>query len=291
LIRQDKYNEVELPLLQYLKDHPGSWRAHYLQGYVLFRSRKVGDSIRELARSLELNVNNPEAHKMLGKDLVLIGKFDYAQTELQQAVRLKPDSAEIHYSLGEVYSARDMFPAAKAEFTAAIQLDGNYAEAFNALGFTEESLGDDAHALQAYQRAIDIAERQKTKFAAPYVNLGAYYNREKKPELALEYARKAIERDPKSDLGYYQAARAHQIRNEWEQAAEALRKASSINPSSAQYYYVLADVYRKLGKPKESLAALDTFQRLKRESDLVDNQVRDAREASVNDSKAVTKQR
>jgi len=91
---------VELPLLQYLKDHPGSWRAHYLQGYVLFRSRKVGDSIRELARSLELNVNNPEAHKMLGKDLVLIGKFDYAQTELQQAVRLKPDSAEVHYTSG-----------------------------------------------------------------------------------------------------------------------------------------------------------------------------------------------
>ena len=75
-----------------------------------------------------------------------------------------------------------------------------------------------------------------------------------------------------------------------DKAAEALRKASSINPSSAQYYYVLAGVYRKLGKPKESMAALDTFQKLKRQSDLVDNQVRDAHEASVRDSKAVTKQ-
>jgi len=55
---------------------------------------------------------------------------------------------------------------------------------------TEESLGDDAHALQGLPvKPIDIAERQKTKFAAPYVNLSAYYNREKKPDLALEYAR------------------------------------------------------------------------------------------------------
>ena len=92
-------------MLAYLKEHPNSWRAHYIQGYVLFRMRKVGDSIKELAKSLELNADNPEAHKILAKDFVVIGKFDYAQTELQQAVRLKPESAEIHYSLGEIYSA------------------------------------------------------------------------------------------------------------------------------------------------------------------------------------------
>jgi uncharacterized protein HemY len=76
------------------------------------------------------------------------------------------------------------------------------------------------------------------------------------------------------------------MRNEWGKAAEDLRKASAINPSSAQYYYVLAVVYRKLGKPKESMAVLDIFQRLKRESDLLDHQVRDAHEAFVHDSKA-----
>src|SRR5260370_11642796 len=130
-IGQDKYDEVEPLLLTYLEAHPDSWRAHYIQGYVLFRQHKVGDSIRELAKSLELNVNNPEGHKILGKDFVIIGKYDYAQTELQQAVRLKPESAEIHYSLGEVYSTRDMFPAAKSEFSAAIQRDSTYAEAYN----------------------------------------------------------------------------------------------------------------------------------------------------------------
>jgi cytochrome c-type biogenesis protein CcmH/NrfG len=62
-----------------------------------------------------------------------------------------------------------------------------------------------------------------------------------------------------------------------------LRNAISINPSDAQYYYVLGQVYRKLGKQKESLAALDTFQKLKREAELVDSQMRDARGVSSSD--------
>jgi superkiller protein 3 len=277
LIDQDKIDEVEPLALAYLKEHPDSWRAHYIQGYILFRMHNVGDSIKELAKSLELNVNNPEAHKILAKDFVVIGKWDYAQTELQQAARLKPDSAEIHYSLGEVYSGRDMLKEAKSEFMAAIQHDPTSAEAYNALGFTEESLGDDTAALEAYKKAMQIADQKGSKFDAPYINLSEYYNRLNKPEPALEYARKAIALNSKSDLGYYQLARAYQFRGEWDQAAEALRNAITLNPSSAQYFYVLSQVYRSLGKQPESLAALKSFQELKHAEELVEDKMRDNR--------------
>jgi len=46
---------------------------------------------------------------------------------------------------------------------------------------------------------------------------------------------------------------------------------------------VLGQVYRKLGKMQESMAALDTFQKLKREAELVDSQMRDARGVSAAD--------
>ena len=122
-----------------------------------------------------------------------------------------------------------MLKEAKSEFTAAIQRDPTYAEAYNALGFTEESLGDDTAALAAYKKAMQIADQKGFKFDAPYINLSAYYNRLSKPEPALQYARKAIDLDSKSDLGYYQMARAYQSRGEWDQAAEALRNAISAN--------------------------------------------------------------
>ncbi len=292
-IDQDKIDEVEPLVLAYLKEYPNSWRAHYIQGYVLFRMRKIGDSIKELAKSLELNVENPEAHKILGRDFVVIGKFDYAQTELQQAARLKPQSAEIHYSLGEVYSGRDMFKEAKSEFATTIQLDSKYAEAYNALGFAEESLGDDTAALEAYNKALQIADQKGFKFDAPYINLSAYYNRLGKPELALQNAQKAIELDSKSDLAYYQLGRAYQSQGKWDQAAEGFRNAISANPvspSSAQYYYVLSQVYRKLGKTKESLAALERFQELKHATELIEDKMLDNRRVSVSDPAAHDKQ-
>jgi tetratricopeptide (TPR) repeat protein len=292
-IDQDKIDEVEPLVLAYLKEHPNSWRAHYIQGYVLFRMRKIGDSIKELAKSLELNVDNPEAHKILGRDFVVIGKFDYAQTELQQAARLKPQSAEIHYSLGEVYSGRDMFKEAKSEFATTIQLDSKYAEAYNALGFADESLGDDTAALEAYNKALQVADQKGFKFDAPYINLSAYYNRLGKPELALQKAQKAIELDSKSDLAYYQLGRAYQSLSKWDQAAEAFRNAVSANPvspSSAQYYYVLSQVYRKLGKTKESLAALERFQELKHATELIEDKMLDNRRVSVSKPAADDKQ-
>ena len=229
-IEKDEIDAVEPLVLAYLKEHPNSWRAHYIQGYELFRMRKVGDSIRELAKSLELKADNPEAHKILAKDFVIIGEIDYAETELLQAVRLKPESSEIHYSLGEVYSAKDMLKEAKTEFTIAIQLDPTYAEAYNALGFTEESLEDDKAALDAYKKAIQVADQKAFKFDAPYINLSEYYNRLGNPELALSYARKALELNPKTDLGFYQMGRAYQSTAQWEQAADALRNA--ISPQS-----------------------------------------------------------
>ncbi|MGA7929772.1 MAG: tetratricopeptide repeat protein, partial [Candidatus Sulfotelmatobacter sp.] len=289
-IEKDEIDAVEPLVVAYLKDHPNSWRAHYIQGYELFRMRKVGDSIRELAKSLELNADNPEAHKILAKDFVMIGEIDRAETELLQAVRLKPESAEIHYSLGEVYSAKDMLKEAKAEFTAAIQRDPTYAEAYNALGFTEESLEDDKAALAAYTKAMQVADHKGFKFDAPNVNLSEYYNRLGNPELALRYARKAIELNAKSDLGYYQMGRAYQSTGEWDQAADALRNAISLNPTSAQYFYILSQIYRKLGKQKESQAALQTFQELKHAEELVADKIRDGRRIAVPDPKAVEKQ-
>jgi tetratricopeptide (TPR) repeat protein len=140
---------------------------------------------------------------------------------------------------------------------------------------------------------MQIADQKGSKFDAPYVNLSAYYNRLNKPEPALQYARKAIQLDSKNDLGYYQMGRAYQSLGEWDEAAEALRNAISVNPvspSAAQYYYVLSQVYRKLGKGKESLAALEHFQELKHATELVEEKILDNRRPSISDSGAAVKQ-
>jgi tetratricopeptide (TPR) repeat protein len=265
-IHAQKFKEADASLTGYLKDHPNSWRAHYLLGYVCLRLRRIGESLKELSKSLELNINNAEAHKTLGQVLSVIGRYEEAETELEEARRLKPDSAEIHYLLSRVLAIQDKFPQVRQELEAAIRLDPSYKEAYNALGFALEALGNDAAALASYRRAIQISEQEGTRFAPPYVNLSSYYNRQNKFDLALEYAKKALELDPKSDRAYFQMARTYRTLEDWPHAADALEHAISINPYSSEYYYILSFVYRKLGKVKESQEAMDKFRKLQEET-------------------------
>jgi len=276
LIFEEKFQEVE-PLLQtYLAAHPRSWKAYYFLGYVQFRQRKIGDSVKALAKSLELNTENVDAHRILGRDLCIIGRYEFALREYEQVLRLDPNSAETHYNIGRVSAIQDDFHKARRELEAAISLDANYMEAFNALGFAMEALGDDAAALEDYRTAVRLNEERQGRFEAPYVNLGGYYNRRGNLDLAVEYADKALALNPKADLAYFQIAKACRARQDWKGVVEALGKAITLNSSRAQYYYVLSAAYRKLGKTEEAQGAMATFQDLEKQNAEFERQRREA---------------
>ena len=227
-----------------------------------FAQKKIGESIKALAKSLQLDLKNAEAHKILGRNLMIIGRFDAAQIEFEQAIRYKPDSAESHYNLGKLFSIQDNWEPARKAFEAALRIDPSYLEALDGLGFALEALGDDAGAVAKYQEAIALNEARGGQFASAHVNLSAYYNRTGDPAKALEYARKAIELDPKSDRAWFQKAKADEREGRLNDAVSALNEAISYNPRASSYYYVLAGVYRRLGWMDESRKALEHFKRL-----------------------------
>ena len=237
---------------------------------------KVGSSIEALAKSLELDIRNAEAHKILGRDLMIIGRFDDARIEFDQALRYKPDSPEIHYNLGKLFSVQDNWEPARAAFESALRLDPSYLEALDALGFAQEALGDDAAAVVSYQKAISLNEQRKGTFASPHVNLSAYYNRSGDPSKALEHANKALELDPNSDRAWFQKGRAYERQGELKDAVAALNRAISSNPRASSYYYVLAGVYRRLGAMEESQKALAMFKRLEQEASELEKKRRGA---------------
>lgn len=265
-IRQGRYRAVEPRLRAYVRERPESWWGLYALGYALFAQQKLGEAVQALTKSLRLNLENAEAHKILGRILMIIGRYDRALIEFQQAKRYKPGSAEIRYNLGKVYSAQDDFPAARQAFDEALQLDAEYMEAYNALGFALESMSRDAEAVENYLKAIELSERNGAAFVAPYVNLAAYHNRLNQPAEALKYAARALDIDPRSDLAMFQVAKAHRAEKRWPEAAEALEQATAINARVSRYHYVLGLVYRHLGQNERSREALERFRSLEREA-------------------------
>jgi tetratricopeptide (TPR) repeat protein len=265
-IRDSRFTEVEPLLAEYVKQRPASSWGWYALGYSLFAQQKIGESIKALAKSLELDIRNAEAHKILGRNLMIIGRFDAAQLEFEQALRYKPDSAEAHYNLGKLFSVQDNWEPARKAFDAALRIDPSYIEALDALGFALEALGDDAGAIAKYEKAIELNQARGGRFSAAHVNLSAYYNRAGDPDKALQHARKAIELDPKSDRAWFQKGRADERLGSLDAAVDALNQAIALNQRVSSYYYVLATVYRRLGMTDESRKALEIFKRLEQES-------------------------
>jgi tetratricopeptide (TPR) repeat protein len=280
-IRQERYQEVEPLLTEYVAAHPASSWGWYALGYSQFAQKKIGESIKSLAKSLQLDVKNAEAHKILGRSLMVIGRFDAAQVEFEQGIRYKPDSAEIHYNLGKLFSIQDNWAPARKQFDAALAIDPSYLEALDALGLTQEALGDDAGAVASYQKAIALNQQRNGHFASAHVNLSAYYNRTGDAAKALEYATKAVELDPQSDRAYFQQGRADERQGQLDAAVSALNQAIVLNPRASSYYYVLAGVYRRLGMMDESKKALDMFTRLDKETTAMDQMRRRGAEAAA----------
>jgi tetratricopeptide (TPR) repeat protein len=275
-IRAGRFAEVEPRLAAYVKERPSSSWGWYALGYSLFAQQKIGESIQALAKSLQLDVRNAEAHKILGRTLMIIGRFDAAQVEFEQGLRYKPDSAELHYNLGKLFSIQDNWEPARSAFDAALKIDPSYIEAIDALGFALEALGDDAGAVERYERAAALNESRQGTFASPHVNLSAYYNRTGDASRALDHARKAIAIDPKSDRAWFQRAKADEREGRFAEAVGALNHAITLNTRASSYYYVLASLYRRLGDVEESKKALEMFTRLERESGELDKKRRDA---------------
>jgi tetratricopeptide (TPR) repeat protein len=275
-IRGQRFAEAERLLLTYIAERPNSSWGWYAIGYAQFGQRKTGEAIRSLAKSLELNVKNAEAHKVLGRCLMFIGRFDAAEVEFEQAARLNPGSAEARYNLGKLFSIQDNWTRARAEFEAALRIEPDYMEAHDGLGFALEALGEDVAATKAYRKAIALNEARSAGFSTPYVNLSACHARMGEPQLALEHARTATTVNPGSDRAWFQLGRAQERTGELDAAVQSVKRAISINARVASYQYVLGTLSRRLGQVEESRLAMKAFTRLNAESSELETRRREA---------------
>jgi len=276
LIQEGQYQQAKPGLERYLKDHDGSALGHYDLGYIDFRTHEIGGAVRELSRSLQLNVKDAQAHKVLGLVCTFVGRYDLAEVEMQAAAQLEPKSPEIHYFLGRVYYTRQVFAMAKQQFEIAIQLDPGYMKAYNNLGLVMETLGKNDEAVKDYTTAARMNEAQHLNSPLPFEYLSAHYNRMRQPDLAIDFANKALGIDPQCDLADYDLAKAFQIENEWQKAADSVQKAIAINSSTAEYFYLLSKALRKLGKAPESEAALKKFEAIHNDENAMAKLWRDA---------------
>jgi predicted O-linked N-acetylglucosamine transferase (SPINDLY family) len=109
-----------------------------------------------------------EAHA-LGKKLKASGAASAACALLQDCVTLAPVDADLRVTLGAVLLDADRPADAQRELERAVALGAQGAELWDNLGIAHRLLGDDEHALRAFQRAV-AADSSLTPALANLVN-------------------------------------------------------------------------------------------------------------------------
>ena len=157
-----------------------------------FQVRHWESSIPLFSHTVDVTVNNHNAHYKLGIALTTQGKLDEAIDHCSKALSIKPDLAEAHYNLGFVLVKQGKLDEAIDHYSKALKFKPDYAKAHNNLGAVLDGQGKPEEAIVHYSKALSI----KPDNAEAHNNLGLILKRQGKPEEAIVHYSKAISIKP-----------------------------------------------------------------------------------------------
>jgi tetratricopeptide (TPR) repeat protein len=152
-------------------DNPIVWNK---MGIAWNQLGQLDKAMKDYQHSLKLRPQYAEAQNNIGTVYYADKSYRRAIGAYRKALRITPDSASFHMNLGTAYMARKMEKEATVEFQAALKIDPDAFENHGTGGTTLE------------ERSVDEKARYHYTWAKIYAS-------ENRPELALQYLRKALE--------------------------------------------------------------------------------------------------
>lgn len=263
LIGAEQYQDALPKIEAFIAVHPESSRAQYQLGYVQFRLHQIMPSIRALSKALSLDPKRADAHRVLGYDLDILGRLDLAVIEFERARDLQPDLAENHYALGRVYYEQGSYEKSVAELEEALRIGPSSVKAEQSLGLAYEALNDLSRAQEHLLKAMKDNEQAPHPSEWPLINYAAFQNRRGDYRSALRFAQRALTITARSEAAHFQAAKAYQGLEQWDRCIQELRAGIELDPSSPEFFYMLAMAYRRLGDKEQAQLSMQQYERLK----------------------------
>ena len=106
-----------------VEQHPGHIPALCKLGVVNLRLKDPAAAVETFRRAVELDANNPYAHRMLGFSFMSLGNLADAEKNVSQAVELSPADAKSQLLLGIIHNRLGRKNEAESHYKAAISAD------------------------------------------------------------------------------------------------------------------------------------------------------------------------
>ena len=201
-------------------------------------------------------------------------RFSEAEQEYRQAARLDPLDARAYAGLGNVYVDQGRFADAVEQYQKAVKLRDDYTDAFMPLGYSLVRLNRYADAIATYDQTLAL-EPDNPEI---HNNLSYIYNHTNQYNEAIEASQRAITLLGETGQAYKQGYQtrdqvlSHAYKNlgnafgglkRYDEAAEALRQATVIEPNNAAAHFNLGLTLYTGGRYSEAIQAYKEVTRLR----------------------------
>jgi tetratricopeptide (TPR) repeat protein len=201
-------------------------------------------------------------------------RFSEAEQEYRQAARLDPLDARAYAGLGNVYVDQGRFVDAVEQYQKAVKLREDYNDALMPLGYSLVRLNRYAEAIAAYKQALAI-EPDNPEI---HNNLSYIYNHTNQHNEAIEAGQRAISllgetgqpykqgyqtRDQVLSHAYKNLGNAYSGLKRYNEAAQALKQATVIEPNNAAAHFNLGLTLYTGGRYSEAILAYKEVIRLR----------------------------
>jgi tetratricopeptide (TPR) repeat protein len=201
-------------------------------------------------------------------------RYSEAEQEYREAARLDPMDARAYAGLGNVYVDQGRFADAVEQYLKAVKLKGDYTDALMPLGYSLVRLNRYADGVATYNRTLTL-EPDNPEI---HNNLSYIYNHTNHYSEAIEASQRAITllgetgqaykqgyqtRDQVLSHAYKNLGNAYTGLKRYNEAAEALKQATVIEPNNAAAHFNLGLTLYTGGRYSEAIEAYKEVVRLR----------------------------
>lgn len=262
LIDQGRLPEARAKLRERFAKEGERPRLLLFEAMILYREQQYLDSLRKLERRLSLHDGDADVYKLVGLNLVSVGKADLAAPYFEKAVELAPRDFMARYYVGLYQLTSKQYAQAEMTARATLKLNPKYVDAWLLLGVAQEQLGQEAAAIETYRQAIEITEQQSLKSEMPFLYLARLLVSLQQFEPSLPALKRAVIINPKSSEAFALLGRVLGRLEQYAEARLALEEAIRLTPHEKTSHYLLMGIYQKLGKADEAQREMQIFRAL-----------------------------
>ena len=212
-------------------------------------------ALAPLLKAAQLQPNNADVHKTLGKTYFALGDYEKSARALEAALKLAPNDFNSSFTLAITYLQQRQFTEARRVFDSMIAEFGEKPEIHIAIGRAFREAGRLPEAIAEFKKAIAL----NSQFPGAHYNLGlAYLWNEGGSAVANAEGEFKIElaANPDDFFSNYYLGITCIFQRKWEPAIDFLMTAARIQPNNPDPYFQLGQAYQELQKHDQAIEVL-----------------------------------